>query len=168
LEDQITTGMSNETPNVLQMSPLRRAPDVRRSRAKRGSPRAEGLWRSSNATPWRRSALAFGLAACATTSQPDPGATLPAPTVSAAAPATSSQPDTAPKSQPSASAGCVRGGCSSELCVEHGTEPSFSPCIYRNEYACYETARCERGPDGACGWVRTAELDACLQDPPRE
>jgi hypothetical protein len=38
----------------------------------------------------------------------------------------------------------------------------ISTCEWRDEYACYQTATCERQPDGQCGWTSTPELDACL------
>lgn len=62
--------------------------------------------------------------------------------------------------------GCVRTGCSGELCVSE-TESTIhgeaSICIYRPEYACYENARCEIQQDGKCGWTKTEELAACIQ-----
>lgn len=57
--------------------------------------------------------------------------------------------------------GCQRGGCSGELCVPAG-DPSFSICLWQPEYACYQSAVCERQADGACGFTPTAELNACL------
>lgn len=55
---------------------------------------------------------------------------------------------------------CYVGGCSSQLC---GEEPGMmSTCEYREEYACYQSAICERQTDGKCGWTETEELMACL------
>jgi hypothetical protein len=54
---------------------------------------------------------------------------------------------------------CIITGCSNQLCSD--TEAA-STCIYREEYACYRTAKCERQADGQCGWTETAELKSCL------
>lgn len=54
---------------------------------------------------------------------------------------------------------CVRSGCSGQLCAE---EPMFSTCEWREEYACYQAAACERQADGQCGFTPTPELAACL------
>ena len=54
---------------------------------------------------------------------------------------------------------CVIGGCSSELCSD---QMLVSPCIWRDEFACYRTAQCERQPGGTCGWTATPELTSCL------
>lgn len=58
------------------------------------------------------------------------------------------------------SEGCFVGGCSSQICSDQ--EGIISTCEFRPEYACYQTASCERQADGACGWTETAELNACL------
>jgi hypothetical protein len=56
--------------------------------------------------------------------------------------------------------GCFVGGCSSQICSE---EPdAMSTCEWREEYQCYQGARCERQTDGKCGWTQTAELVQCL------
>lgn len=55
--------------------------------------------------------------------------------------------------------GCVITGCSSQLCAE---EDMVSTCEYRESYACYKTATCERQADGKCGWTETTELTQCL------
>jgi hypothetical protein len=55
---------------------------------------------------------------------------------------------------------CYVGGCSSQLCSD---QPDMaSTCEYREEYACYQTATCERQSTGECGWTQTQELNACL------
>jgi hypothetical protein len=60
---------------------------------------------------------------------------------------------------------CVKGGCSQTLCIEEG-EDVMTTCEWRDEYACYQTASCERQADGACGWTDTPDLQACLASPP--
>ncbi len=61
-----------------------------------------------------------------------------------------------------AGGGCVRGGCSSELCVEASAPPVVSDCIFRPEFACYQKATCERQAGGSCGFTPTQTLTACL------
>jgi hypothetical protein len=63
---------------------------------------------------------------------------------------------------PGADAPCYVGGCSSQLCTDR--EAAISTCEFRPEYACYDTAVCERQATGACGWTETDELNACLTD----
>jgi eight-cysteine-cluster-containing protein len=60
---------------------------------------------------------------------------------------------------------CVVGGCSGQLCVEEGANV-VTTCEWRDAYACYETAACERQPDGQCGFTKTPELDQCLASHP--
>jgi hypothetical protein len=55
--------------------------------------------------------------------------------------------------------GCRPTGCSGQLCA---AESVATTCEWRPEYACYQTASCERQPDGACGWTMTDALRACL------
>ncbi len=71
--------------------------------------------------------------------------------------AVSGQASVPPKSSgPSA---CKPTGCSGEICSDQNM---ISTCIYKQEYACYKTAQCERQANGACGWTQTAELTSCL------
>lgn len=55
---------------------------------------------------------------------------------------------------------CFIGGCNAEVCSDRAEV--FTPCIWRESYACYSNAICDRQPDGACGWTPTPELAACL------
>ncbi len=67
-----------------------------------------------------------------------------------------------------APADCVVSGCSGEVCAESSME---SICIWRAEFACYETAQCARQADGQCGWTMDAQLSSCLQQhapPPQD
>ncbi|MBP9763648.1 MAG: hypothetical protein KBD10_02795 [Candidatus Pacebacteria bacterium] len=57
---------------------------------------------------------------------------------------------------------CYTGGCSSEICSD--TPGAISNCMYREEYACYQKAKCERQSTGKCGWTQTSELSLCLQN----
>lgn len=54
---------------------------------------------------------------------------------------------------------CVRTGCSGQICSD---QEVFTTCEWREEYACYRSATCERQADGTCGWTMTPELQACL------
>jgi hypothetical protein len=55
---------------------------------------------------------------------------------------------------------CYVGGCSSQICSD---DPDvMSTCEYREEYACYQGAVCERQVSGECGWTETEEVRACL------
>jgi hypothetical protein len=55
---------------------------------------------------------------------------------------------------------CYVGGCSGQICSDQ--EGVISTCEWKDEYACYASATCERQPDGQCGWTATPELTACL------
>jgi hypothetical protein len=55
---------------------------------------------------------------------------------------------------------CFVGGCSGQVCSDQ--EGVVTTCEWQDEYACYDTATCERQTDGACGWTQTEELTACL------
>lgn len=73
--------------------------------------------------------------------------------------------DTSKDAAPDTAGKCYVGGCSSQLCTD---QPNMaSTCEYRDEYACYQTAVCERQTSGECGWTETAALTACLANPTR-
>ena len=55
---------------------------------------------------------------------------------------------------------CYVGGCSSEVCSDR--KDVASNCMYREVFACYKTAKCERQISGTCGWTETATLKACI------
>lgn len=67
---------------------------------------------------------------------------------------------------PTAGGECVRGGCSGTVCTEPG-QTAVTTCEFRPEYACYQSAKCERQPAGACGWTETDALKRCLANPPQ-
>jgi len=58
-----------------------------------------------------------------------------------------------------ASGACVIGGCASEVCAD---QPLASPCIWKDSFACYADATCDRQANGTCGWTATSELTSCL------
>lgn len=69
-------------------------------------------------------------------------------------------PPTTPTPSPVAAGKCYVGGCSAQVCSDQ--EGIASTCEYREEYACYKTAKCERQTSGECGWTESPELMACL------
>lgn len=56
---------------------------------------------------------------------------------------------------------CFVGGCSGQVCSER--EGVISTCQWREEYACYRGATCERQENGSCGWTQTDELRSCIE-----
>lgn len=62
-------------------------------------------------------------------------------------------------------AACVKGGCSGTVCTDK-EDGMMTTCEFKAEYACYQSATCERQADGACGWTQTDELKGCLANPP--
>ncbi|MBN2494936.1 MAG: hypothetical protein JXR96_10130 [Deltaproteobacteria bacterium] len=60
---------------------------------------------------------------------------------------------------------CVRAGCSGELCIskaEARQGRGRTTCRWVGIYRCYKLARCERQPDGRCGFTMTEEARKCL------
>jgi len=60
---------------------------------------------------------------------------------------------------------CMITGCSSQVCSD---QEVVTTCEYRNEYACYKKARCERQSNGECGWTKTKELTSCVDSAKRK
>lgn len=69
-----------------------------------------------------------------------------------------------PTDQPVVGEGCKVSGCSATICQNEGDEEMMTTCEWRQEYACYEHATCEKQRDGSCGWTPTEQLDACIMD----
>lgn len=57
---------------------------------------------------------------------------------------------------------CRKTGCSGQICSDTDVTTT---CEYKEEYACYQSARCERQPNGACGFTQTSQLEICLRGP---
>ena len=57
---------------------------------------------------------------------------------------------------------CYIGGCSGQLCTAQ--KGAVSTCEWKEEYACYASATCERQANGKCGWTQTDELKQCIED----
>jgi S-layer homology domain len=60
--------------------------------------------------------------------------------------------------------GCKVSGCSATICQNESDEEMVTTCEWREEYACYQHATCEKQNDGQCGWTPTEQLDACIMD----
>ncbi len=58
------------------------------------------------------------------------------------------------------SGGCQATGCSGQVCSD---KEEVTTCEYRAEYACYQSAICERQANGQCGWTASQALQTCLQ-----
>lgn len=59
---------------------------------------------------------------------------------------------------------CKVGGCNGEICADETLGDISSICLYQEKYACYKDAKCERQPNGSCGWTQNSELMACLDN----
>ncbi len=60
--------------------------------------------------------------------------------------------------------GCVRDGCSNELCVDKKSEHVSTSCIYQNVYKCFQYSTCERKTGGQCGWTKTSQYLQCVSN----
>jgi hypothetical protein len=56
---------------------------------------------------------------------------------------------------------CRPSGCSSHVCSDQDV---ITTCEFLPEYACYQTATCERQADGECGWTETETLLTCIRE----
>jgi hypothetical protein len=72
----------------------------------------------------------------------------------------SPQPPAVISPAPVITKGCYVGGCSSQICSEN--PDMASTCEWRESYACYQSATCERQSTGECGWTETPALNTCL------
>ena len=97
---------------------------------------------------------------------PPPSTATSSPIITSPTPTPRPTPPAPSRPAPSKGA-CVPAGCSSQLCVDADkAADTVSTCEFRDTYACYRTARCERQTTGECGWTQTPALKACLQNPP--
>jgi hypothetical protein len=48
--------------------------------------------------------------------------------------------------------------------LETSAKDEISLCLYRDEWACYQRAACERQVTGRCGWTMTEELRNCITE----
>jgi len=56
--------------------------------------------------------------------------------------------------------GCKISGCNGEICSDY---EMITTCLWREEYACFKFARCERQKNNQCGWTITEEVEKCLR-----
>ncbi len=59
---------------------------------------------------------------------------------------------------------CKKAGCSNQLCVSSDEEDIITTCEWQEEYACYQTAKCEKQEDGKCGFTQDEEFTDCLNN----
>lgn len=125
-------------------------------------------------TPSRFAILACSLSVLVTLSACDKPPATEAPTTAAPTPdsataddaaATATPPDDSAGDDAAAGGECRPTGCSGIVCSDADV---MTTCEFKPEYACYKAAVCTRQSDGACGWNKTPELDACLANPPKE
>ena len=57
---------------------------------------------------------------------------------------------------------CIVSGCSNTVCADVAEGPQITTCEWRDEYACYQKATCERQGNGDCAWTQTDALKECL------
>jgi len=55
---------------------------------------------------------------------------------------------------------CVVTGCSGQICSD---EEVVTTCEFKEEYACFKEAICEKQDSGECGWTETEEYNQCRQ-----
>lgn len=68
-----------------------------------------------------------------------------------------------PTTSPSLNQDCKVTGCNSEICAEADkADDIITDCQWKEEYACYKNARCERQSDGTCAWTKDEALTKCL------
>jgi hypothetical protein len=88
---------------------------------------------------------AFGLTlACCGRSRPHAPAPPPAPQ----------------RAAPVAGDACRKTGCGGQVCADRDV---ITTCAWRPEHDCYRAARCERQPEGGCGFTPDPALDRCLE-----
>ncbi|MEK7084117.1 MAG: Gmad2 immunoglobulin-like domain-containing protein [Patescibacteria group bacterium] len=56
---------------------------------------------------------------------------------------------------------CRPTGCSGQVCADKDVATT---CEWKEEYACYTKADCERQNSGECGWTRTKKFEECVAD----
>jgi eight-cysteine-cluster-containing protein len=72
------------------------------------------------------------------------------------------EPSVEPPGPVDPGAECVTDGCSGQLCRAADADPIATTCEWRDEYACYQDATCERQASGGCGWTPSDALSECL------
>ncbi|TPX72361.1 hypothetical protein SpCBS45565_g00591 [Spizellomyces sp. 'palustris'] len=58
---------------------------------------------------------------------------------------------------------CRRAGCNGELCVVNSRDAVLSPCVWKPEFACYNSGTCGYNATArGCGWQNTVSLRTCI------
>jgi len=57
---------------------------------------------------------------------------------------------------------CQRAGCSGQLCVDSNFKDTNTTCEWKEEYACYQKAKCEKQPNGKCGFTKDDQFNKCV------
>jgi hypothetical protein len=73
-------------------------------------------------------------------------------------------PTTSQKKAADVQTKCKIAGCSNQLCIDASSKNIFSTCEYKESYACYKNADCEKQTNGKCGWTQTKELTTCINN----
>ncbi len=60
------------------------------------------------------------------------------------------------------SIGCKKAGCSGQLCVPSDTKDIITNCEWKPEYSCYQQAKCEKQPNGQCGFTKDESFQKCI------
>jgi hypothetical protein len=69
-----------------------------------------------------------------------------------------------PKSEVTLGPGCMVTGCSNQLCINEEDGDVVTTCEFKDEYTCYQKAKCEKRYSGKCGWILDAGLEQCILD----
>ncbi|MDD2224836.1 MAG: hypothetical protein PHP97_01590 [Candidatus Shapirobacteria bacterium] len=59
---------------------------------------------------------------------------------------------------------CQRAGCSGQLCVESNFKDTATTCEWKEEYTCYQKAKCEKQSDGKCGFTKDDQFNKCVDE----
>jgi hypothetical protein len=59
---------------------------------------------------------------------------------------------------------CQRAGCSGQLCVESSFKDTTTTCEWKEEYSCYQKAKCEKQTDGKCGFTKDDQFNKCVDE----
>lgn len=58
---------------------------------------------------------------------------------------------------------CKPAGCSKQLCVSSDTENIITTCEWKDEYKCYQEAKCEVQKNGLCGFTKDDKFKECMK-----
>lgn len=57
---------------------------------------------------------------------------------------------------------CQKAGCSNQLCLSSDEKDVITTCEWKDEYACYQKAKCEKQENGKCEFTQDEEFTNCL------